>query len=147
MEKRTEKKVLFFDIDGTLIDNGKGVCDIPTGVKRAFKRLQEAGHRLMISSGRPKAMLHEKILEAGFDGYVLANGGYVEIDGESIYEERMDYDALKKVIALLKEMGCDYMWKRQSTSIWTRLFMGYMTFLHDTGIRISLYGALTRTAF
>ena len=31
-------------------------------------------------------MLDEKWLDGTFDGYILNNGGYVEIDGKSIYE-------------------------------------------------------------
>ena len=35
---------------------------------------------IFICSGRPKAMLDEKWLDGTFDGYILNNGGYVEID-------------------------------------------------------------------
>lgn len=104
-----KQKALFFDIDGTLIDTTRGIREIPEGVKRELKRIQDLGHKIFISSGRPKAMLNEMILSAGFDGYVLANGGYVEIDGQSIYENRMDHDFSKQTVKLLDELNCDYM--------------------------------------
>lgn len=104
-----DKKVLFFDIDGTLIDSRNGIPDIPEGVQKELKRLQDLGHKLFISSGRPKAMMEDKFMNAGFDGYILANGGYVEIEGKSIFEDRMDYELVCKTVEMLDELKCDYM--------------------------------------
>ena len=75
-----KQKVLFFDIDGTLIWSYGGIQEIPQGVQKELKRLKEQGHKLFICSGRPKAMLDQKWWDGTFDGYVLNNGGYVEID-------------------------------------------------------------------
>lgn len=97
-------KALFFDIDGI-----KGIFEIPEGVRQELKRIQNLGHKIFISSARPKAMINEMIRSAGFDGYVLANGDYVEINGQSIYEDRVDYDFSKHIIELLEDLGCDYM--------------------------------------
>ena len=96
-----KEKVLFFDIDGTLVCSQMGIYEIPLGVKQQLNKLKKQGHKLFICSGRPKAMLDEKWLDGTFDGYILNNGGYVEIDGKSIYENRMDYE--------LEELHCDYM--------------------------------------
>ena len=38
-----KEKVLFFDIDGTLVDNTYGVYEVPEGVKRELKRIQNDG--------------------------------------------------------------------------------------------------------
>ena len=54
-------------------------------------------------------MLDEKWLDGTFDGYILNNGGYVEIDGKSIYENRMDYELCLKTANMLEELHCDYM--------------------------------------
>ena len=102
-------KALFFDIDGTLVDGRNGMPDIPQGVLNEFERLHKLGHKLFISSGRPKAMVDSKFLNIGFDGYILANGGYVEVDGQSIYEDRMDYELTKNTIDMLDYLHCDYM--------------------------------------
>lgn len=102
-------KALFFDIDGTLIDSRNGLFDIPKGVLEEFDRLHSLGYKLFVSSGRPKAMMEDKFLNIGFDGFILANGGYVEIDGKSIYEDRMDYELTKSTIEMLDYLHCDYM--------------------------------------
>ena len=56
-----------------------GIYEIPLGVKQQLNRLKKQGHKLFICSGRPKAMLDEKWLDGTFDGYILNNGGYVEL--------------------------------------------------------------------
>lgn len=43
------KKIIFFDIDGTLYDHDK---KIPESTKRAVHLLKEKGHHLFIASGR-----------------------------------------------------------------------------------------------
>ena len=48
------KKVLFFDIDGTLLNSE---LKIPEGVKKELKRLKDAGHYLFVASGRPLAFI------------------------------------------------------------------------------------------
>ena len=83
--KFMRSKLLFFDVDGTLVDGNRGILEIPEGVIHELKRIQKQGHKILICSGRPKAMMNQHFLNVGFDGYVLANGGYVEIDGQSIF--------------------------------------------------------------
>ena len=54
-----QSKILFFDVDGTLLDTARGIPDIPQGALYQLKRIQEQGHKIFISSGRPKAMIHQ----------------------------------------------------------------------------------------
>lgn len=42
------KKVLFFDIDGTLLNSE---LKIPEGVKKELKRLKDAGHYYLLLQG------------------------------------------------------------------------------------------------
>ena len=102
-------KALFFDIDGTLVDSQIGIHQIPTGVIEQLKKIQSMGHKIFICSGRPKKMLDEQFLQSYFDGYVLFNGGYVEIDNHAIFQNTMDYDVLKQLCTLLDELKAEYM--------------------------------------
>lgn len=102
------KKVLFFDIDGTLLDTHRGISHIPQSVLDEMKRLQGLGHKLFICSGRPKPMMTKEMLNSGFDGFILGNGSYVEIDGKSIYEDRMDETLARKTVEMLEKLECGY---------------------------------------
>ena len=62
------KKVLFFDIDGTLLNSE---LKIPEGVKRELKRLKEAGHYLFVASGRPLAFISNHIHNLHFQAFSL----------------------------------------------------------------------------
>ena len=102
-------KVLFFDIDGTLIENSKGITTIPQEVKDELKRIQSQGNKLFLATGRPKLMLTKDMLSANFDGYVCFNGGYIELDGEKIYENAMDEELARASVDLLERFKVDYM--------------------------------------
>lgn len=102
------RKLLFFDIDGTLIDSFHKEFDIPASVLQRLRKIQEQGHYIFIASGRPKALLHSAIFKGNFDGYILVNGAHVEFQGKNIYQECMDYNLIKETIQILKTYECDY---------------------------------------
>ena len=102
-------KVLFFDIDGTLIDSAHYHFEIPEAVMKELRRVQAQGHKLFISSGRPAPLITPEIKVGNFDGYVLNNGGCVFADGKSIYEERMGKELVRDVTRVLLDIGCEYL--------------------------------------
>ena len=51
--KFMRSKLLFFDVDGTLVDGNRGILEIPEGVIHELKRIQKQGHKILICSGRP----------------------------------------------------------------------------------------------
>lgn len=105
-----EQKALFFDIDGTLVDVDNGINEVPEVVITELRRVQEAGHKLFASSGRPRPMLvGPQLQDVHFDGLVLMNGAYVEVDGVSVYEEKPDEGLMRAAIAMLDDLGCEYM--------------------------------------
>ena len=101
-------KALFFDIDGTLIDGKNGVRCVPNSVIAEIRRLQGDGNRVFISSGRPMPMITQDLKDIGFDGMVLANGGHVEIEGASVFEDRMGLGPARAAADLLERMDCEY---------------------------------------
>ena len=100
---------LFFDIDGTLIDSYHGIRSISPAVRSELARVQRLGHKIFLSSGRPRPLLTPQVLEPDFDGLVLVNGGYVEMGGESVYEERMELELARRVIDFLEEQAGEYL--------------------------------------
>ena len=61
MVKRGEcmMKIVFFDIDGTLVDSFAGVKEMREDVKKSIKDLQAQGNYIFIATGRPYAFLSQ----------------------------------------------------------------------------------------
>ena len=92
---------LFFDVDGTLIDSFHDNRVISPAVRSELARVQSLGHKIFLSSGRSRKLLTPNLLEPGFDGLVLVNGGVVEMGDVPIYEERMGYDLARATVDFL----------------------------------------------
>ncbi|MFX0561083.1 Cof-type HAD-IIB family hydrolase [Tepidibacillus infernus] len=75
-------KIVFFDIDGTLVNEEK---QIPNDTKEAIKRLKERGIEVAIATGRAPFHFTKIREELGIDSFVSFNGSYVVYKGEVIY--------------------------------------------------------------
>lgn len=76
-------KAIFFDIDGTLVSFK--THEVPQSTINAIKQLKENGHKVFISTGRPKMIINNLgSIEHLIDGYVTMNGGYSFIKDEVI---------------------------------------------------------------
>ena len=62
--------VVFFDIDGTIVDNETQI--IPESTVEAIRLLRRNGHIPVVNTGRPFGQMDPRILELGFDGWVCA---------------------------------------------------------------------------
>ncbi|SFR76258.1 HAD family hydrolase [Anaeromicropila populeti] len=96
-----EKKLVFLDIDGTLIDMETGI--LPDSTKTAIKKARENGHKVFICSGRCKAIVPSYILETGFDGMVCSAGAYVEAEGKVIFHQPLLAEDLKEIVDFLND--------------------------------------------
>lgn len=96
-------KTVFIDFDGTYAANGV----IPDAHVRAVREAQANGHRVLLCTGRPKALVAPDEL-AVFDGLVAAAGGYVELDGEVLSDHRFPAALGARLIGLLEANGAAY---------------------------------------
>ncbi|WP_245799697.1 Cof-type HAD-IIB family hydrolase [Virgibacillus proomii] len=99
------KKIIFMDIDGTLV-NDNGV--VPESAKSAVQKARENGHLIFISTGRSKAELYEDILDIGFDGIIGAVGGYIEVGQEVILHETVDPEDVQHLVDYFSQHGIDF---------------------------------------
>lgn len=91
-----EIKIIFFDIDGTLVD--PATRQIPESTKEALRRLRERGIILCVATGRPPASLPD-FSGLPFEVFSTFNGSLCYTDKETIYANpisRKDVDQLLK---------------------------------------------------
>ena len=82
-----DKKIVFFDIDGTILDDNK---QIPKSTKRAINELQEAGVYTAIATGRGPGEMAWVCEALNINSYVAINGSYAVFNGEEIYLKHME---------------------------------------------------------
>ncbi|MBU3160937.1 HAD family hydrolase [Clostridium frigoris] len=102
------KKVIFFDIDGTLIDCTRGITEITKGVEKSIRELQAQGNYIFIATGRPYAFISEELLKFGFDGFVFTNGAQVVVREELIYKQAIKKDVVKEIINNFEKFNIEY---------------------------------------
>ena len=87
-------KIVFLDVDGTLIDyNAK--C--PDSAKEAVRLAREAGNKVYICTGCSKAEIEQRDLPE-LDGMIGANGGYVEDAGEVVMHQSLTVEEVKHIV-------------------------------------------------
>lgn len=82
------KKLVFFDVDGTLLPEGIG--EVPESTVRAIKKLQEQDIGAILCTGRhPLELKQLDLLKYEFDGFVLLNGQLVLDKEMNVISARM----------------------------------------------------------
>ena len=91
-------KVLFFDIDGTLLDyTGK----MPASAKEALRQARLAGHQLVICSGRSGHQLSDWMF-TDFDGIINCTGARVIFEQNVIYEHFVPREDVRRAREVLE---------------------------------------------
>lgn len=101
----TNRKIVFIDIDGTLVDDDG---NIPLSAQQACKQARENGHLLYLCTGRSKAEIYESIWEVGFDGLIGAGGGYVEFGQDVLYHKRVTAEDVRHMVDFFNEHQIDF---------------------------------------
>lgn len=81
----SEQKVIFIDVDGTLVDYEN---HLPDSAREAIRQARKNGHRVYICTGRSEAEVYPEIWEIGLDGMIGGNGAYVR-DGDQVILHQM----------------------------------------------------------
>lgn len=109
-------KVIFFDVDGTLVNCSQGMNCALDSTKEAIKRIRKNGHLAVLATGRPKTFIDVGIRKLGFDGYITSNGAYIEFDCEAIYNRTIDKETVEEVVSMCMEEKMDYVFEGQELS-------------------------------
>lgn len=77
--------VVFFDIDGTVVDNDTQI--IPESAVEAIRLLRRNGHIPVVNTGRPFGQIDPRVRALDFDGWICACGMEVILNGEFLFKD------------------------------------------------------------
>lgn len=95
-------KMIFFDIDGTLLD--EQTQTVPDSARRALRMAQEKGNLLFVNTGRTICNIDGEIRGLGFDGFVCGCGTWVELRGEKLYAFELGHEECVQIVRALRRL-------------------------------------------
>lgn len=96
-----DQKLLFFDIDGTLLTAYPWT--IPDSTQQALKAARKNGHLLFINSGRTYTMLPDMIREMNFDGYVCGCGSQIYLHDRLLLSSSIPNPLCREIVERLRK--------------------------------------------
>ena len=87
------KGIVFFDADGTLVDEREGIFEPTAITKSAISRLKQNGYAVSLATGRAKCYIPKMGID--FDCYVTSNGAVAEggdtiVANHTVPEEKLE---------------------------------------------------------
>lgn len=99
-------KLIFFDIDGTLVDYSMHISE---STLRGLQMARDNGHKIAICTGRPYTNIYPFLLNLEFDGVVASAGAYIQYGNQKLYQNTLDREQLVLLTEILKRHGASYM--------------------------------------
>jgi hypothetical protein len=100
----TDRKILFFDIDGTVLtDDGKRI--IPESTRTAVKQARDNGHLTFINTGRVFVNIEDAIRNIGFDGYICGCGTYIRTGEEVLLHNELEPERCRDIAHMCRKCG------------------------------------------
>ena len=102
-----KEKLLFFDIDGTLVGFDQ---KMPASTKEALLRAKANGHKLFLCTGRCRTQIYPWLLsDYPFDGLVMCAGANVYVGDEQIFHRTFGPERMKALVSFFEETGTSYL--------------------------------------
>lgn len=97
MIDKSYKGAVFFDIDGTLLDEKCNIYTPTETTKNAIKKLRENGYLTGIATGRAKCYMDDVAIDT--DCYITCNGSVAEFNNDVFFN---DYISREKITEFVK---------------------------------------------
>lgn len=99
------RKLLFFDIDGTIITENTHI--IPKKTVQAVRKARQNGHLAFINTGRTFFNVTEEIRSIGFDGYVCGCGTYIHYNDQALLMRNIPAETCAEIVKKLREYNIE----------------------------------------
>lgn len=100
------KGMVFFDIDGTIVDERQKIYTPTEKTKKAIDTLKKNGYIVGINTGRAKCYIPD--LKIDFDVYITCNGAVVEVDDKVIYNSTFSKEEVSTLSDYMDKNGLGY---------------------------------------
>ena len=87
--------IIFFDIDGTLVDENTNL--IPESTLLALEKAKANGHLIFINTGRPLGIISKLHKSIKWDGLILGCGTYIEYNDEVLLHKSLGKELTKEL--------------------------------------------------
>lgn len=135
--------VVFFDIDGTIVDDDTQI--IPQSTVRAVEALGQAGHLPVVNTGRPFHHIDPRVRAMGFRAWICGCGMQVILDGEYLYRDYPSVEACRRATAMAKKCGLYQMCESETELFWnTELTHDQAPFQVEEAARLAAKGITGR---
>jgi Cof subfamily protein (haloacid dehalogenase superfamily) len=99
------RRVVFLDIDGTILEHG---LHIDPSTPDAIRAAGAAGHLVLLSTGRSAAQLPDDVTRIGFDGEITDSGARATVGDEVVVDRPMPRWAADRLIGELTRLGIHF---------------------------------------
>ena len=106
----TSQNLIFFDIDGTLLDASG---QIPPSAQKAIALAQKKGNLCFVNTGRPYSHLVPAVKNLPFDGYICSCGQQILLGGKTILHARFSPAEAKEIVALVEACHLDAVYEAE----------------------------------
>ncbi|NHC38854.1 HAD family phosphatase [Bacillus sp. MM2020_1] len=114
----TNYKVLFLDIDGTLVRPDDTIED---STKEAISQVQAKGIEVFLATGRPLHELKELAKELNIHSFIGYNGAYAIYKGEDLFQEPMKSSTVQSFLEIAKDNEHEVVLYTNSKNVFTNL--------------------------
>ena len=126
-------KLIFFDIDGTIID--EETKEMSESTRGAIEQARKNGHICVINTGRTWRLVNGTITGlTEFDGYILGCGTMIIYHDKVLMHETFSEETAKRIVTGLRKYkvdalleGCDNNFHDDLQKINTKLFYDFVT--------------------
>ncbi|MEA5050118.1 MAG: Cof-type HAD-IIB family hydrolase [Oscillospiraceae bacterium] len=132
-------KLIFLDIDGTLVSEKNGAA--PPSAAAAVRAARALGSRVYLTTGRSKAEIYADLWEIGFDGLIGGNGLYVEDGGAVALDLALSAGDTARAVDWLKAQGLGFYLESKNG------LFGSDTFLKASAKQMHIPAAFVKKAF
>lgn len=103
-----DKKIIFFDVDGTLVTFEQGTERILPSTVEAIRKTRAKGNLVYLCTGRSKAEIYDFIIDVGIDGIIGAGGGFIETNGTMLYHKKVTDESVRHMVDYFEKHKFDY---------------------------------------